>query len=349
MLAPNLEETSTALLLSLAQSQWRTETGNQNKSLPPVEIPSFKPSASARWINTIWFMALALSLGAAMMAMLAKEWLSAFLASPPRHPYEYALKRQARIDALVSWNALRIVDFLPTLLHFSLLLFTLGLIIQLWLLDRVIAYIMVAASAALTLSYLSIVILGAAKENCPYRTRMSRYIAKLFRRYKLSGLGGRKTSTDDVAHSRVTANDFRALQWLATHARDPAVGDNAYQALAGLKSRKLRQWELDSGSKETALAQFNETTQEAMEDYSAVVTMGSEIVKRLSNSLIKYPRELAFCRGTNAARYAGALPELYQYACECLRKFQQNHNDNKPSRDWFELWAKVSAPTAEQV
>jgi hypothetical protein len=332
MLRPDLAETSAALLLYLAQSQWRIETGNRDKSLPLVEIPSFKPSASARWINTLWFMALALSLAAAMMAMLAKEWLSAFTASTPRHPHEYALQRQARFDALVSWNALRIIDFLPTLLHFSLLMFTLGLIVQLWLLDRVIAMIVAAASATLTLSYLGVVILGAATDTCPYRTRVSRYIKKIFDYWKdkPSGRGSNQTASQPGPHNNAKADDLRALQWLSSNARDPTVGDNAYQALSGLRSRKIRKWQLEFESP----GQVDANSQQIMEDHHAVLKMGTEVLDRLLESLSRYPRELAFCRGINAARYAGALPEIYSYACECLRPLKQSDGggDDFPGR-----------------
>ncbi|KAF8598588.1 hypothetical protein BDV93DRAFT_392228, partial [Ceratobasidium sp. AG-I] len=44
----------------------------------------FKPEVSARWINGLWFTSLALSLAAALLGMMAKEWLNAFKASRPR-------------------------------------------------------------------------------------------------------------------------------------------------------------------------------------------------------------------------------------------------------------------------
>ncbi|KAF8594032.1 hypothetical protein BDV93DRAFT_399525, partial [Ceratobasidium sp. AG-I] len=48
---------------------------NPNSPFKPVEIPVFEPTDTARWINGLWFTSLGLSLAAALLAMLAKEWL----------------------------------------------------------------------------------------------------------------------------------------------------------------------------------------------------------------------------------------------------------------------------------
>ncbi|KAF8595973.1 hypothetical protein BDV93DRAFT_455771, partial [Ceratobasidium sp. AG-I] len=122
-------DASLKLLLLIAQSQQRVEQGTPQLLSAPIEHPNFSSSQSARWINGLWFMSLALSLSAALVALLAKEWLAAFTASPPRPAYEYTLLRQARLVGLIEWNALPIMDLLPSMLHLSLVLFLCGLII----------------------------------------------------------------------------------------------------------------------------------------------------------------------------------------------------------------------------
>ncbi|KAF8601844.1 hypothetical protein BDV93DRAFT_445224, partial [Ceratobasidium sp. AG-I] len=78
MLQQDPSEASIALLLLVARSQQRMEQGHRQSTLPPIQLPSFSASMSARWINGLWFLALALSLSAALIAMLSKEWLSAY-------------------------------------------------------------------------------------------------------------------------------------------------------------------------------------------------------------------------------------------------------------------------------
>ncbi|KAG8752349.1 hypothetical protein FRC11_008456, partial [Ceratobasidium sp. 423] len=78
LLEQDSSEVSTQLLLALVQSQQRIETGTPNTTSSPVGIPEFAPSTTARAISVLWFTSLVISLGAAVVALLAREWLSAF-------------------------------------------------------------------------------------------------------------------------------------------------------------------------------------------------------------------------------------------------------------------------------
>ncbi|KAF8599526.1 hypothetical protein BDV93DRAFT_419765, partial [Ceratobasidium sp. AG-I] len=121
-------DTTAALLLLIAQHQ----IGSALESSALVAPPTFSPAISSLWINGLWFVSLALSLAAALVAMLSKEWLTAYTSSRPRPPHTHALLRQARLNGLNDWWALHIIALLPTLLHLSLLLFAIGLVIYLW-------------------------------------------------------------------------------------------------------------------------------------------------------------------------------------------------------------------------
>ncbi|KAG9123089.1 hypothetical protein FRC07_000240 [Ceratobasidium sp. 392] len=93
LLQQDSAELTVTLLLAIAQSQQRVEQGKP-QTLPSIELPPFSAPMSARWINGLWYTALGLSLSAALVAMLAKEWLGSFLASRPRSNQAYALKHQ---------------------------------------------------------------------------------------------------------------------------------------------------------------------------------------------------------------------------------------------------------------
>ncbi|KAH7332534.1 hypothetical protein B0J17DRAFT_603429, partial [Rhizoctonia solani] len=175
------EDTGSAsldLLFLIAQAQRNSENSG-SQSMSPVERPSFTIPTSARLINILWFLALALSLSTALVAMLAKEWLQAFLASRPRSPHAHALLHQARLRGFSKWHALHIIDLLPTALHFSLLLFSVGLIIYLWTLDLTIAIIVAIISGATLLFYVGTIVLVAVSDFCPFVTQVSRYIQRI--------------------------------------------------------------------------------------------------------------------------------------------------------------------------
>ncbi|CAE6394954.1 hypothetical protein ACGC1H_000233 [Rhizoctonia solani] len=315
LLQPDPAETSLELLLALAQSQRRIEVGAPDTLLPPIETTPFEPSGSARLVNALWFSALAISLGAAMVAILAKEWLGAFTSYRTRDPYQYTLERQARFRSLESWAMLPIIDFLPTLLNFSLLLFALGLIIQLWTLDYVVAGVVTVLTALVGLSYGGFTILGAAVDTCPYKSRLSVYVGMISLRLKRSDKKFPKPPTAPRG-SYIKPTDLDSLSWLLDNAQDPTTTDYTCQALAGLKSLKLDQsvFLIQSAQGFLTVRQSNGMI------WGNVLRMGAQVADRLATMTTKYRSELVALEGKNAARYAIALSEIYPYALAWLQQ-----------------------------
>ncbi|KAG8682985.1 hypothetical protein FRC09_016373, partial [Ceratobasidium sp. 395] len=224
---------SAALLLLIAQSQYRMELGTPASSdqISEPTVPEFSPSQSAHWINGMWFVSLGLSLSAALVAMLGKEWLTAFLSSRPRPAHDHALLRQARLEGLERWWALHIIALLPSMLHVSLLLFAIGLVLYLWTLNKAIAAVLAAVVAVTLIFYFTTAILGAIYEFCPYVSQFSRYM-----RRALFVLFGNKFSDGPKALNYSVLKDLQALLWLSDNAQDPTVVDCSYQAMAGLQN-----------------------------------------------------------------------------------------------------------------
>ncbi|CAE6441111.1 unnamed protein product [Rhizoctonia solani] len=224
-------DASLTLLLIIAQSQQRIELGlpAPEASTKVVAMPDFTPSLSARWVNGIWFMSLGLSLSAALIAMLGKEWLTTFHSSRPRSARRLAFIRQSRLKGLEDWGALHIIALLPTLLHMSLLLFSVGLVVYLWALDTALAAVL-AGVIGLTLAFYFVTgVLGALFEFCPFVTEVSEYMQKAAE--ALSILPKKDTNTESIAPS---IKDLQALVWLSEHSGDPIIVDYAYQSMAGL-------------------------------------------------------------------------------------------------------------------
>ncbi|QRV96303.1 hypothetical protein RhiJN_24321 [Ceratobasidium sp. AG-Ba] len=242
LLQPDSADVSVTLLLAIAQSQQRIEQGTP-QVLPPIEMPDFVSSAAARWIHGLWFAALALSLAAALVAMLAKEWLTAFMVSRPRAPHAYALMHHRRLQGLKQWGALHMIDLLPSMLHLSLLLFSIGLAVYLWLLDSGIAIAEMVITVVTIIFYAGTVLLGALYESCPFVTQMSKYMRALFEASHLVQDSRKPESKNPISTNdgRTTEEELHTLHWLIETARDPVIVDFSLQVLSGLNLKPQAQ------------------------------------------------------------------------------------------------------------
>ncbi|KAI0350933.1 hypothetical protein OH77DRAFT_1359860, partial [Trametes cingulata] len=101
----------------------------------------FQVAHSAVRVNVYWFSSLILSLAAALITILAKQWVNYLLAGLSPHPSTRARHRQYRVDGMHKWNLPAIISFLPILLHISLLLFFTGLVDFVWDLNDSVAII----------------------------------------------------------------------------------------------------------------------------------------------------------------------------------------------------------------
>ncbi|CUA77037.1 Putative uncharacterized oxidoreductase YDR541C [Saccharomyces cerevisiae S288c] [Rhizoctonia solani] len=280
------------ILLILARSQ-QFLSSNSSQPGPPIEYPSFTPMPSARLINILWFLALVISLSTALMAMLAKEWLHNFISHTPASPHAHALLHQERLRALKDAHALGIIDSLPTVLHLALLLFSVGLVIYLGQLD----YIVTAPVAIFLIGTFLICAktthLGSVKEFHPFVTPVSRY----FYRKKFPNW---ETRADDMSREtrdkdKTTFRELRALDWLANHARDPAIKKCVYQALAGLRAPKIA---------------VNSSEDEMPEYHKLLSDMYDTALSRLSDfSFTKDPR-FSTRRCVSISKHISAFPRL---------------------------------------
>ncbi|KAG9126251.1 hypothetical protein FRC07_004237 [Ceratobasidium sp. 392] len=139
----------------------------------PAESPKFVASASAVCVNALWFLSLSLSVGVSLVAMLGKDWARAYMAELTGQPYQQARKRQQRWDSLKEWRMPQVITFLPTLLHLALLLFAIGLTINLWSVHLGAAIPVLAVTLAATGVYAVSTALPLIRNNCPYSTPLT--------------------------------------------------------------------------------------------------------------------------------------------------------------------------------
>lgn len=188
----------------------------------PDQLLVFKKSASAEVVNILWFAALGSSLASVLVAMLAKQWLRAYISEQHAEPRKAACERQRRFDGLQKWSLPHIMAFLPALLHASLFLFLVGLIIYLWQLDSMVSALTCVILGTLFILYFASVALAIFNSSCPYITPLSQFI-----RSHLTIANQSAPHFDDLLVPR-------AMMWLAC-AKDPKTISAALQSLAGLR------------------------------------------------------------------------------------------------------------------
>ena len=126
-----------------------------------------------QWVNGLWFAALACSLSTALISMLAKQWLQAYIPHTSGSPRQRARQRQGRYMQLDSWHVLATINALPLLLHAALLLFFAGILVLLWSLDLAITIATWIIVASAYTFYFASIWLPILYPDCPYQHPIS--------------------------------------------------------------------------------------------------------------------------------------------------------------------------------
>ncbi|EJD51480.1 hypothetical protein AURDEDRAFT_159211 [Auricularia subglabra TFB-10046 SS5] len=93
---------------------------------PFIPEPFVVPS-SARTINSLWVASLILSLSAALIAIMGKDWIGMYASRPICNLRQWAEMRTYRLHCVDRWHMSGVIAAAPVLLHVSLLLFVAGL------------------------------------------------------------------------------------------------------------------------------------------------------------------------------------------------------------------------------
>ncbi|KAI0746589.1 hypothetical protein C8Q80DRAFT_1057900, partial [Daedaleopsis nitida] len=145
-----LQQDDSAELLRAILLEIKATHSNSNSSERPVPA-AFEVTGSAVRVNAYWFSSLVISLAAALLAILAKQWVNYLLAGLSPVPIAGARHRQYRIDGMHKWKLPFVISVLPVFLHVSLLLFFAGLVDFVWDLNGtlgiLIALLVIATSA----------------------------------------------------------------------------------------------------------------------------------------------------------------------------------------------------------
>ena len=124
-------------------------------------------------VQTILYSSLGVALFSAFLAMLGKQWLNRYsvgsIAGRCHH-------RQRKLDGMNTWYFRGLMESLPIMLQFALLLLGCALSRYLWDLQRTVSGVVVGITSLGVLFYISILVAGALYTNCPYQTPGSQII-----------------------------------------------------------------------------------------------------------------------------------------------------------------------------
>ncbi|KAK0489962.1 hypothetical protein EDD18DRAFT_1050452, partial [Armillaria luteobubalina] len=147
---PDYSQASTFLLFEILKV---TASNGSQISIPSSPTNFFSPSCSDKWLNSLWFVSLMLSLITALVAVLVKQWLHQYVAIVSDIP--------------------TIIRMLPVFLHVSLALFFAGLAIFLFSLGMKVAWLVSIIGAATYLAYVVALTLPAVYPYCPFKVPLT--------------------------------------------------------------------------------------------------------------------------------------------------------------------------------
>ena len=114
-----------------------------------------------------------MSLLAAFVAMLGKQWLSRYLRHTGGSVVERCSDRQRKCDGLEKWPFHFFINSLPVMLQIALLLLACGLSRYMWSVNTSVGRVVISFTVLGFLFYVGIVVAGTSSYECPFQTPAS--------------------------------------------------------------------------------------------------------------------------------------------------------------------------------
>ncbi|KAJ8456922.1 hypothetical protein ONZ51_g11836 [Trametes cubensis] len=134
----------------------------------------------AIWLNALWLSGLVLSLSAASVGILVKQWLNEFQSGLSGDSEHIARLRQYRLNNLQRCHVGSIVNTIPVLLQGALALFLVGLLVLLWNLHRAVAAVTSVFVLAIAVFIVGTTIAPLVTAHCAYLSPQSLVVYALW-------------------------------------------------------------------------------------------------------------------------------------------------------------------------
>ncbi|CEL61549.1 hypothetical protein RSOLAG1IB_10112 [Rhizoctonia solani AG-1 IB] len=148
----------------------------QITSNPDNQDTAFAPSHAAVLVSTLWYLSLSLSVATSFLAMLGKNWCHSFMSGRAGHACIQARRRQQKWTMIERWKMRELLAMLPSLIHLALLLFSIGLCIYVWELNRTVALPVMCVTGIAVGFYICSSLAASILDFFPYTTTTSRIL-----------------------------------------------------------------------------------------------------------------------------------------------------------------------------
>jgi hypothetical protein len=128
------------------------------------------------------YTSLLISLLAAFIAMLGKQWLNRYLRNAGGSIIERCGDRQHKCNGLKKWPFHLFVESLPVMLQVALLLLACGLCKNMASINSSIASVLISLTILGVLFYLGVIITGTSSYECPFQTPVSIGLRRLWKK-----------------------------------------------------------------------------------------------------------------------------------------------------------------------
>jgi hypothetical protein len=155
-----------AILLTLNQSAILGE-------LPAPPTAWSGPAQEIVVVTNLLYASLIISLLAAFVAMLGKQWLNRYLRDTGGSIAERCGDRQRKRNGIEKWPFEMFVESLPVMLQTALLLLGVGLARYLWTINVSVACTIIGLTAFGVAFFILVVIAGTSSYECPFQTPAS--------------------------------------------------------------------------------------------------------------------------------------------------------------------------------
>ncbi|KAI9447478.1 hypothetical protein H4582DRAFT_5952 [Lactarius indigo] len=176
-LRPNPQDRSTFYLQNIYQLQLLADPNTPNVSIPSTltDPPRFSPPRYAVWVNSLWFLSLAVDLTCGLLATFLGQSARRYLKVVQTRfgPHKQARIRAFFAEGVDKWHLTWAVEALHILLHLSLSLFFTGLLILLFNTDHTVFGIVAGWVGLCVAIYGSITLLPIFRNDSPYYSPLS--------------------------------------------------------------------------------------------------------------------------------------------------------------------------------
>jgi hypothetical protein len=178
-LKPDPNEQSAALLRTILLTLNQSAIPSETATVPPIQED---PPSEIVTVTGLMYASLLISLLAAFVAMLGKQWLNRYLRNAGGSMIERCGDRQRKFDGLKKWPFHLFVESLPVMLQVALLLLACALCKHMASINGSVASVLISLTVLGVLFYLGVIITGTSSYECPFQTPVSLGLRSLWKR-----------------------------------------------------------------------------------------------------------------------------------------------------------------------